>query len=191
LLTSNASAELVGQWKLDDGAGTTAMDASGKGNHGTLEDDPIFMDGKFVLALAFDGSRVAIPASDSLTADLFQGSFTMSAWINPADWTADYQFIVAKSYDGGDREYRIRNQGSNLMFHITHDGGSIKSLEMPLADVPIGEWHYVTGTWDSITGEMKFYLDSVLKDSSVVNQGLTLHDGPAPFSVGASGTKPI
>ncbi|MEA3225869.1 MAG: hypothetical protein U9Q07_07945, partial [Planctomycetota bacterium] len=68
VLASNASAELVGQWKLDDGGGATALDATGNGNDGTLEDDPIVVDGQFGQALAFDGSRVAIPASDSLTA---------------------------------------------------------------------------------------------------------------------------
>ncbi len=82
-LVSNVSAELVGQWKLDDGAGTTALDATGNGNIGTLEDDPTVVDGQFGPALAFEDSRVAIPASDSLTADMFQGSFTLSAWINP------------------------------------------------------------------------------------------------------------
>ena len=82
-VAGNASAELVGQWKLDEGGGTTAMDASGNGNEGTLEDDPEVVDGQFGQALALDGSRVAIPASDTLTGDLFQGTFTLSAWINP------------------------------------------------------------------------------------------------------------
>ena len=82
-LTDKARAELVGQWKLDDGGGTTALDASGNGNDGTLEDEPTVVDGQFGQALAFEGSRVAITASDSLTADFFQGSFTLTAWINP------------------------------------------------------------------------------------------------------------
>ncbi len=56
VLASSASAELVGQWKLDDGGGTTAMDASGNGNNGTLEADPTVVDGQFGQALAFDNS---------------------------------------------------------------------------------------------------------------------------------------
>ena len=82
-LMSNASAALVGQWKLDEGGGTTAADGSGNGNDGTLEDDPTVVVGQFGQALEFENNRVGIPASDSLTADLFQGSFTLSAWINP------------------------------------------------------------------------------------------------------------
>ncbi|HEC02338.1 MAG TPA: hypothetical protein ENI81_02280, partial [Phycisphaerales bacterium] len=82
-LAGNASAELVAQWKLDEGGGTTALDATGNGNDGTLEDDPVVVLGQFGQALQFDGSRVTIPGSDSLTPDLFQGSFTLSGWINP------------------------------------------------------------------------------------------------------------
>ncbi len=39
-LMSNASADLVGHWTLDDGSGTTAIDISGNGNDGTLMDNP-------------------------------------------------------------------------------------------------------------------------------------------------------
>ena len=35
-LASGAWADLVGHWKFDEGAGTTAADSSGNGNDGTL-----------------------------------------------------------------------------------------------------------------------------------------------------------
>ena len=41
-LISNASADLVGHWTLDDGSGTTAIDSSGNGNDGILVDNPIW-----------------------------------------------------------------------------------------------------------------------------------------------------
>jgi hypothetical protein len=100
-MITDASAELVGHWKLDEGSGTTAVDATGNGNDGTLEDDPTVVDGQFGQALAFEDSRVAIPASDSLTADLFQGSFTMSAWINPKrtgnTWQQIFRAVTASA----------------------------------------------------------------------------------------------
>jgi len=112
-LVSNVSAELVGQWKLDDGAGTTALDATGNGNNGTLEDGPTVVDGQFVQALAFEDSRVAIPASDSLTADLFQGSFTLSAWINPKRTGDTWQQIF--------RSIRVDDSSNDTLF-INNDG---------------------------------------------------------------------
>jgi len=36
-LAAGAWADLAGYWKLDDGAGTTAVDSSGNGGDGTLE----------------------------------------------------------------------------------------------------------------------------------------------------------
>ena len=36
LMLSSAHADLVGNWKFDDGAGDVATDKSGNGNHGTL-----------------------------------------------------------------------------------------------------------------------------------------------------------
>ncbi|KPK37900.1 MAG: hypothetical protein AMJ65_13595, partial [Phycisphaerae bacterium SG8_4] len=46
-LAGNTWAALVGQWKLDEGGGTTAVDGSGNGNDGTLEDSPTVVIGQF------------------------------------------------------------------------------------------------------------------------------------------------
>ena len=39
-LVGSAAADLIGWWPLDEGSGTTAVDASGNGNDGTLIGDP-------------------------------------------------------------------------------------------------------------------------------------------------------
>ncbi len=108
-----ARAELVAQWKFDEGAGTIAADATDNGNDGTLENGPTFVDGKFGYALAFDRSRVAIPASDSLTAELFQGSFTLYAWINPTRTGTTWQQIFRSM---------ITSDTSNDTLFINDDG---------------------------------------------------------------------
>ncbi len=45
---------LVAYWPLDEGTGTTTVDASGTGNEGTLK-LPVWDSGKFGGALSFDG----------------------------------------------------------------------------------------------------------------------------------------
>ena len=67
-LVSNVSAELVGQWKLDEGSGTIATDATGNGHDGELIGDPQWVDGYFVGCLEFAGSpdKVDIPHSADL-----------------------------------------------------------------------------------------------------------------------------
>jgi len=59
VLTSVAEAadpDLVGWWKLDETSGTTANDATGNGNHGTLFNGPQWVSGVFAGALHLDGS---------------------------------------------------------------------------------------------------------------------------------------
>ncbi|MHC4756660.1 MAG: hypothetical protein ACYTBP_16125, partial [Planctomycetota bacterium] len=48
---------LKGWWKLDEGTGTTAVDWSGHGNHGTFVGDPQWVPGYDGYALEFDGGN--------------------------------------------------------------------------------------------------------------------------------------
>jgi len=165
-LINTASAELVAQWKLDDGAGTTAMDTSGKGNHGTLKDNPTFVNGKFDLALAFANSRVAIPASDSLSADLFQGSFTLSAWINSALRSNQWKQIF--------RAIKTNNASNNTLF-ITNDGmlswrGRVNGAwawgmcETASGVVPANQWTHIAVVGDGTN--FRIYVNGVLSQES-------------------------
>lgn len=56
-LISDASAELVAHWKLDEGSGTTAVDATGNGHDGTLIGNPQWTDGYFAGGLKFADRR--------------------------------------------------------------------------------------------------------------------------------------
>jgi len=47
---------LVGYWQLDETSGTTARDASGRGNPGTLVHNPAWASGKFGGAVSFNGT---------------------------------------------------------------------------------------------------------------------------------------
>ena len=53
-LINAVQADLVGWWRLDDGAGTTAVDSSDSGNDGTLAGDPKWVAGKVGGALECD-----------------------------------------------------------------------------------------------------------------------------------------
>jgi len=97
---------LVSYWSFDEGAGTTAYDASGKGNNGTLVNGPKWTNGKFGQALSFDGvdDYVEVPNSPSLNPTV---AITIMAWIKPfalasaqgivdkGDGTTGYRFIVS------------------------------------------------------------------------------------------------
>ncbi len=165
-LISNASAELVGQWKLDDGAGTTALDATGKGNNGTLEDGPTVVDGQFGQALAFEGNRVAIPVSDSLTADLFQRSFTLSAWINPKRTGDTWQqiFRSIREDDTSNDTLFINNDG-RLSWRGRVGGAWAGGMcETAAGVVPADQWTHVAVTGDGTN--FRIYVNGALSQES-------------------------
>jgi hypothetical protein len=164
-LLSNASAELVGQWKLDEGAGTTALDASGNGNDGTLEDDPTVVVGQFGQALAFEDSRVAIPASDSLTADMFQGSFTFSAWINPKRTGNTWQQIFRSVAANFNNDTLFINNDGRLSWRGTVGGGWAGGMcETAPNVVPADQWTHVAVTGDGTN--FRIYVNGALSQES-------------------------
>ena len=83
---------LEGHWSLNDETDPTA-DSSGNERHGTLYDNPTWIDGKFDKALEFDGTldRVLAPNIDSDT-------ITISAWIKQDRSVNFYIVEVAPSY---------------------------------------------------------------------------------------------
>ena len=86
LMAGTTRAELVGQWKFDEGSGTTAYDSSGNGYDGTLEGGASWADGRFKGGIELDGTSGYISVPDfQLTTD----TITFVAWVNGwkgADW---------------------------------------------------------------------------------------------------------
>ena len=161
-----AHAELVGQWKFDEGAGTTATDASGKGNDGTLEDDPTFVDGKYGKALAFEDSRVAIPASDSLTPDLFLGSFTLVVWINPTrsgnPWQQIFRSMIAA--DTSNDTLFINSDGRLSWRGRVGGSWAGRMCETASNVVPANEWTHAAVVGDGTS--FRIYVNGALSQES-------------------------
>jgi WD40 repeat protein len=74
--TLGGSAGLVGHWKLDEGMGTEALDSSGQSHHGTLEDNPIWTEGKVGGGLELDnGAHVKTTFTGQLDV------WTIAVWV--------------------------------------------------------------------------------------------------------------
>jgi hypothetical protein len=79
--------DLVGFWRFDEGAGTTAADASRYGNHGALLGAPPSAPGRIGGARLFDhvGAAVQIPPKAVLHS---ARALTISAWVNASSLEA-------------------------------------------------------------------------------------------------------
>ena len=84
----------IAHWKLDDGAGTTAIDSEG-GHDGTLTNEPAWVGGRLGDALDFDGVNDYVSAG---TFDVSGSGLTMMAWFNAETIpTSDGRFISKAS----------------------------------------------------------------------------------------------
>jgi len=100
-------------YSFDNISGDVVEDLSGFGNDGTLETNPETVAGQFGEGLAFESSRVSVPASDSFGGDLFQESFTLVIWINPelAGNTWQQVFRALRAGDESDDTLFVNNDG--------------------------------------------------------------------------------
>jgi hypothetical protein len=134
---------LVGWWKFDDDAGTTAVDSSGYDNYGTLEGDPQWAIGHDGSALSFDGidDYVEVPHAEILTVD---NEVTVMAWIytsrHAGPGTESFQGIISKG--NPPRSYSLYTQSAGtLHFSTTSAGAYVGSSSSE--QVPLNEWVHV------------------------------------------------
>src|SRR5262249_9128173 len=93
------AAGLVGYWNFEEGGGSTAADASGNGNNGTLMNmgAPSWIGGRFGMALSFDGVDDYVKVENPANGSLDPNYVTVAAWVNPA--ILQSQYLVSKDRD--------------------------------------------------------------------------------------------
>jgi hypothetical protein len=88
----NTDPSLIGWWKLDDGSGNVAADASGHGRDGTVRGDPPWIQGYFGGGLLLDGTNDYVEVSTPL--NLRSNHVTITAWVNLNGRQSEWSGIV-------------------------------------------------------------------------------------------------
>jgi glucose/arabinose dehydrogenase len=88
---------LVGAWSFDETSGTTAADASGSGNTGTVS-GPARTAGRYGGALSFDGVNDWVTVNDANSLDL-TNRITLEAWVRPTG-LGDWRTVLIKERPG-------------------------------------------------------------------------------------------
>ncbi len=168
----------IAHYKLDDGEGVIAVDSSGNGLDGILIGDPLWSAGVLGGALDFDGVDDYVDCGNDTLFD-FTDAFSLSVWINWRTPIGDWQTVVAK----GDDAWRLARGGSTqtMDFGFTAGGDRGWQAARTASDVPLGEWHHVTATYDTTDGA-KIYLDGVLEGTNTDTDGITV--GSYPVFIG-------
>jgi len=169
-LISDASAELVAHWRLDEGSGTAVADAIGNIPDGVFEGDPQWVAGKFGAALEFDGDdwvNLGNPTELVITE-----AITITCWINPGELGGE------RGFAGLDAGYAFKAHGEGVRFTtpgILDHGSTNITLE-------VGTWQHVAASFQPGQSEgLVFYLNGVETEritSSAMNAG------SGPFRIG-------
>ncbi|MBC8470233.1 MAG: hypothetical protein H8D56_12240, partial [Planctomycetes bacterium] len=162
-LTGTAKAELVAQWRFDEGSGTTAADTSGNGNDGVLEGGAKWVAGQLGGAIEFNGSNARVVAP---YIPLDSRSFTITMWVNPVLYTGE-QVVISQ----------VENNSTNLSLHYRLGGpgsgnvppGGVRmgfysnDLDTPGDLVQENQWYHLTFWYDFENQNRRIYIDGILK----------------------------
>lgn len=169
-----ATAGLVGYWPLDEAAGaTTFRDLSGHGNHGGCTSCPTAGEpGIRGTAVEFAnpmpmGDGIALGQGPSLTS--FSSQLTVSGWVKLRAYSS-YDMIVSNDRDccGTYSGFSLwaaqyADEPGLLLWHATSTADLIKGTRQ----LPLGEWHFVTGSDDG--AETRIYVDGAVAGSAPSN----------------------
>jgi hypothetical protein len=151
-------------WRLDDGAGTTAVDRSGGADPGTLTNGPTWGVGVTGTAATLDGTNDAVVADQAVNTDL---SFTVSAWVYP-------------TASGASRTV-LSQAGTNVAaFNLRYDSTGYWQMSMPRTDstgatvdtatsaIPalLNRWTHLIGVYNDTTDLITLYVNGVQSDTA-------------------------
>lgn len=157
----------LGYWKLDEGTGTTAADASGNGHTATLSGGASWTEGRNGKGLALDGSSGrASTATPVLRTD---GSFSVTAWVR---FTGGIAWATAVSQDGN------VNSGFYLGYSGQYDRwvfsmasadttSEVQDHALSVAPPQLNAWTHLAGIYNSSTQEIRLYVNGVFQSSVI------------------------
>jgi len=150
-LVGSAQAALVAHWRLDEGSGTIAHDASGNGHDGTFRGAPQWVAGKIGGALQLDG------VDDEVLHSFPESEWsagTVSFWVKATTLGQDNQSSAFAGYYPNTAGFQINVNGGNPGVYWTNPQNANVFGPVSL------DWVHLALTWDGSSA--KCYYDGSL-----------------------------
>ncbi|MCF6472823.1 LamG domain-containing protein [Nonomuraea sp. MG754425] len=162
----NSAATLVGHWKMDESAGTTAADASGRTAPAQLEGGASWGKGWLSGALALDGVNGAAQTSKPAVATAT--GFTVALWARLDDLPAADATAVAQVGSAAAGFQLGYDKAQRWVFGMAEaDTATAALVRARSTDVPGAlEWTHLAGVYDPLAGELRVYVNGRLSAST-------------------------
>jgi hypothetical protein len=160
--TPDGPVDLIGAWGFEEPSGSTAVDASGLGNDGTIENGGVRVASGHT-GNAFEGNGAAGNVDlAGLDVDAGATGITIMAWINADDFGTIDARIVSKSTGSAEQDHiwmLSTINGPQLRFRLK-TAGSTTTLLGSGPTIPSGTWVHAAASYDGTT--MRLFQDGVL-----------------------------
>lgn len=150
ITVSQASAStggLVAAYNFEEASGTTVVDASGQGNHGTISGATRTTSGKFGSALSFDGVNDWVTVNDANSLDLTNG-MTLAAWVYPTTTMSGWRTVVLKEEASSGVYYLYANLDTNQPGGIVDTSNNGELVVSGKSQLPVNTWTHLAVTYN-------------------------------------------
>jgi hypothetical protein len=176
-IPGDPTAGLVAYWPFNEGAGTTTVDASGNGHHGTLVNGPQWTPDP---ALSFDGANDHV---DVGTFDVTGNALTLAAWFhsrNLANCSSADCRILSKATGTAEQDHyfmlsTISSGSSAVLRFRLRTNGTTTTLIAGSGALPEDTWVHAAAVYDGST--MELFLDGVPVGSTAKSGALSTNAG--------------
>jgi predicted alpha-1,6-mannanase (GH76 family) len=158
--------DYAGYWPLDATTGTTAADASGNGNTGTVNGATWSANGRINGCLVFNGVNNTVQINNPVLND-----FSIAFWVKTTQTAGTGEWyngagLVDGDYPGTADDFGTSLLGGKFAFGIGNPDTTIAST----TSINDGNWHLCVATRQQATGLIKAYVDGSLQASATVNR---------------------
>ncbi|NUP76258.1 MAG: LamG domain-containing protein [Nonomuraea sp.] len=180
----NSAATLVGHWTLDEGAGLTAADSSGRATPATLTGAATWTEGWLDGALALDGATGHAQAAAPAVAT--GSGFTVAAWTQ-LDYLPAKDAAAVAQPGGRAAGFQLgfdKEQGRWALGMAAADTDTAALVRTRSDAIPAPlEWTHVAGVYDALAGELRVYVNGRLS-ATTVTPHLSTWSATGPLQLG-------
>jgi len=163
---------LVAAYGFDEIDGASVNDASGNGNHGTINEAVRIQTGKYGKALQFDGINDWVTVNDSAALGLSTG-MTLEAWVYPQSQVS-WNTIILKESSGGLSYALYSSDVANLPASYFNNGSSDRPVSGPNG-LPVNQWTHLVASYDG--QYQRLYVNGIEVAQSAQNGLIQQSDG--------------